>query len=81
MRRLGNALNIADPVAGIASLARTLGVATPLSALGLRSEDLERAANEAMATAYPNPRSATRDEVRALLAAALRGAPVASESG
>jgi maleylacetate reductase len=81
MRRLANALNVADPVAGIASLARTLGVATPLSALGLRSEDLERAANEAMTTAYPNPRSATRDEVRALLAAALRGAPVASESG
>jgi maleylacetate reductase len=81
MRRLANALNVADPVAGIASLARTLGVATPLSALGLRSEDLERAASEAMTTAYPNPRSATRDEVRALLDAALRGTPVASESG
>jgi maleylacetate reductase len=78
MRRLGRALDVTDPVAGIASLARTLGVATPLSVLGLRPEDLDRAAEEATTTAYPNPRSTTRDDVRAVLDAALHGAPVDS---
>jgi maleylacetate reductase len=74
MGRLARALGVTDPVAGIASLAKTLGVATPLSALGLRPEDLERAAEEATTTAYPNPRSASPSDVRALLDAAMRGA-------
>lgn len=74
MARLARALGVADPVAGITSLAQVLGVATPLSTLGLRDEDLDRAAEAATTTAYPNPRSATRADVRALLKSALSAA-------
>jgi len=73
MRRLGRALSTDDPVGAIAALGRTLHVATPLAELGLRESDVERAADEAMAGAYPNPRPATHDDVRAILIAALRG--------
>jgi maleylacetate reductase len=76
MQRLGRALNVVDPVAGLTSLGRALGVDAPLAELGLRAEDLDRAAIEATTVAYPNPRSATREDVHALLDAAWRGAPV-----
>jgi maleylacetate reductase len=71
MARLSRALETDDPVAAIARLGRTLGVAVPLRELGLREEHLDRAAEEATSTAYPNPRPADQAEVRALLAAAL----------
>jgi maleylacetate reductase len=72
MNRLARALDAPDPVGAIASLARALGVATPLAELGIREEDLGRAADEATRSAYPNPRDATRDDVRDLLARAWR---------
>jgi maleylacetate reductase len=71
MARLGRALETSDPVGAIAALGASLGVAVPLRALGLREEHLDRAATEATATAYPNPRTATREEIRRLLSSAL----------
>lgn len=76
MHRLAKALGARDAVAAVSSLTERLSVATPLSELGLRESDLDRAAEEATTSAYANPRSASRDEVRALLNDALRGAPV-----
>jgi len=73
MRRLGRALNTDDPVGAIVALGRTLRVATPLADLGLHESDVERAVDEATASPYPNPRQATREEVRAILIAALLG--------
>jgi alcohol dehydrogenase class IV len=74
MRRLARALDARDPVAAIRDLARRLGVATPLGELGLRPEDIARAADEVVASPYPNPREATRDDVMRLLESALAGA-------
>ncbi len=71
MRRLGNALGNADPADALFALAKSLGVAVPLSALGLREADIDRAAQQATATPYPNPRPYTRDDVRSILQGAI----------
>jgi maleylacetate reductase len=73
MQRLANALGAQDAVAGIAELRRTLGVNAPLAKLGLRDQDVDRAANEAAANAYANPRQASTADIHKILMAALRG--------
>ena len=49
-----------------------------LAAFGLGAADLERAADLAVESPYPNPAPVTRDGVRALLAGRLRGPPPGS---
>ena len=71
MERLGRAIGNPDVAAGLAALNRALGVHATLGDLGLRESDLGRAAEEVAAAQYPNPRPVTREDVRALLAAAL----------
>jgi alcohol dehydrogenase class IV len=44
-----------------------------LATLGLGADDVDRVAEEAAASPYANPRTADRDDVRAILGAALRG--------
>jgi maleylacetate reductase len=70
MKRLGRAMGASDPVVAIAALGHSLGVDTPLSELGLHAADVDRAADEATRTAYPNPRPASRDDIARLLEAA-----------
>lgn len=62
-----------SPADGIWTFARALGAPRSLRDLGLREQDLERAADLSVANAYWNPREVTRDEIRTLLGAAWRG--------
>lgn len=71
MTRLGRAIGHADCAAGLAALNHTLGISATLGDLGLQRDDIDRAADEVAATPYPNPRPVTRDDVRAVLLAAL----------
>jgi maleylacetate reductase len=73
MLRLARAMGGGDAVSAVTALGRALGVAVPLATLGLREDDLDRVAQEATASPYANPRPADRDDVRAILGAALRG--------
>lgn len=71
MRGLRKAIGNKDIAAGLAALNRDLCLTATLSDLGLRSGDVDRAADEVTATPYPNPRLVTRDDVYALLMGAL----------
>jgi maleylacetate reductase len=56
----------------------TLGTPTKLSEIGMKYEDLDRAADLASQNPYYNPRPVTRDGIRALLEEAFLGSrPVA----
>lgn len=71
MERIGHAIGNPDVATGLSMLNHTLGLNATLGALGLRPDDIDRAADEVTATPYPNPRTASREDVRSLLAAAL----------
>ena len=53
------------------SAGHALGITATLGTLGLRTTDVDRAAEEIVAVAYPNPRLASADDVRQILVAAL----------
>jgi maleylacetate reductase len=59
--------------AGLHALALQLGVPLSLRELGMRADDLERAADLATRNPYYNPRQVTRENVLALLASAYEG--------
>lgn len=67
-----------DPAAGLQTFARRLGAPTSLAALGMAADGIDRAADLALANSYWNPRPLTRDGVRALIARAWAGEPVAA---
>jgi alcohol dehydrogenase class IV len=71
MARVATALGVADAAAGLAALNRVLGLTRSLAALGLRAEDIDRAAALVTASAYVNPRPVTADDVGALMRGAL----------
>ena len=71
MQRLGAALGDTDVVASLIALSSAIGITYTLADLGFRRQDIDRAADEVTATPYPNPRPATRDDVRAILSAAV----------
>jgi maleylacetate reductase len=71
MARLGPAIGSADVVTGLVALNETLGITSTLSDLGLRAQDIDRAAEEVTATPYPNPRPVSVADVRQLLLNAL----------
>jgi maleylacetate reductase len=71
MRRIAHAIGASDASIGLAALGRALGLTMKLGALGLRAEDVDRAAEQVTASAYANPRPATTADVRALLLGAL----------
>lgn len=73
MLRLARAMGGGEAVSSIAALGRSLGVAVPLSELGLREDQIDRAADDAIAGSYGNPRAANRDDIHGILSAALRG--------
>jgi len=70
MARLARAIGHTDAAAGLAALNQQLGISATLSTLGLRSDDVDRAAEDVTATPYPNPRPVTRADVRAILLSA-----------
>jgi maleylacetate reductase len=58
---------------GLYDLAAELGAPMSLAGLGMREEDLDRAAELAVEKPYPNPRPVTLDSVRGLLDNAYHG--------
>lgn len=73
--RVARALGRDDAAAGLAELRASLGIPASLRELGMREEQLDRAADLAAAVAPTVPRQATRDELHALLSLAFAGAP------
>ncbi len=65
------ALGASDAVAGLTALNTSLGLTMSLGALGLRAEDVPRAAALVASSSYPHPRPATEDDVRCILRDAL----------
>ena len=66
-----------DAARAINDLARRHGAPTSLAALGMPADGLDRAADLAAATPYPNPRPLDRMALRALLQRAYDGSPPA----
>jgi len=75
MRRIARALDAAHAATGLFDLAKSLGLASSLRSLGLRLEDLDRAAELALRNPYWNPRPFTQQDIRALLGRAYEGLP------
>ena len=67
MTRIAQVLGVNDAAIGLAALGRALGLTMSLRQLGLRDEDIDRAAELVTASSYPNPRPVTKDDVRELL--------------
>ena len=63
-----------DAPRALHALARRHGAPLSLAALGMRAEELDRAADLAMLHPYPNPRPLERTAIRALLQRAFDGA-------
>jgi len=80
MARIARALGRADggdPLSAaraLHALASRLGMPTSLRVIGMPADGLERAADLAVQTPYPNPRALERSALRALLQRAFDGA-------
>lgn len=78
MRRIARALGAADAAQGLYALEQRLGTPTSLAAIGMTEDGLDRAAEIAVSSPYPNPRPLDRASIRALLDDAFHGrAPAA----
>jgi alcohol dehydrogenase class IV len=73
MARVARALGRESAAAGLYDLAASLGAPLALAALGMKAEDLDRAAEIAVQNPYYNPRAITREGIRALLQDAFEG--------
>ena len=67
MQRIAAALGASTATEGIRALGRAAGITYGLGDLGLKRDDLDRAAAIAAATTYPNPRAVTREAVLEIL--------------
>jgi len=79
MARIARALGApGDAALAVQQLSRRLGAPHSLAAIGMPAEGLDRVADLAVATPYPNPRPLERSALRALLQRAFDGAePIA----
>jgi len=73
MARVARALGAADAPAGLYDLEVKLGIPMALRDIGMPAEGIERAAQIAVASPYPNPRKVEYDGVLQLLRAAYEG--------
>ena len=73
MARIAQALGAEDAAEGLYDLAASLGAKQSLAEIGLPEEDLDRAADLAVESPYPNPTPLTRAGIRALLDDAFYG--------
>jgi alcohol dehydrogenase class IV len=73
MMRVARALGAKDAAGGLYDLEMKLGLQMRLADLGVRADDLERAAKIAMEAPYPNPAPVTYEGVLALLRNAHAG--------
>lgn len=75
MATVARALGVPDAARGVFNLAHRLGLPPSLAAIGMPADGLDRAADLAVQTPYPNPRPLERAALRALLQRAFDGAP------
>jgi alcohol dehydrogenase class IV len=75
MARVARALGASNAPRALFDLARRYGAPTSLAAIGMPAEGLDRAAELAAATPYPNPRPLERAALRQLLQRAFDGVP------
>ena len=73
MQRIAAALGASSAAAGVFDLAQRQGAPVALRAIGMRESDLDRAADLAVQTPYPNPSPLDRMAIRALLQSAFDG--------
>jgi len=73
MARVARALSADSAAVGLYDLASDIGAPLSLASLGMKLEDLDRAADLATQNPYYNPRPVTREGVRQLLDDAYRG--------
>jgi len=73
MQRIARALGSESAAAGLFDLARGLGAPVALQAIGMPADGLDRAADLAVQTPYPNPRPLERAGIRELLQNAFDG--------
>ncbi len=73
MARIARAVGAASAPAGLFDLAQTHGATMALRDIGMRAEDLDRAADLAVKNQYPNPRPLERPLIRDLLQRAFEG--------
>ena len=73
MRRIARALGVDEAPRGLYDLDASLGLELRLAALGMPAEGLERAAQIATASPYPNPRQVDYAGVLSLLHDAYEG--------
>jgi maleylacetate reductase len=75
MSRVARALGGMNAARAAFDLARRHGAPTSLAAIGMTANGLDRAADLAASTPYPNPRPLQRDALRELLQRAYDGVP------
>jgi maleylacetate reductase len=73
MKRIARALGSDDAALGVYQLAKENGAPTALKDIGMRAEDVEKAADIAIANPYWNPRPVERESILALLQDAYEG--------
>jgi maleylacetate reductase len=73
MMRIARALGAASAAQGLYDLAKKLGAPLSLKELGMPEFGLDKAADVAVASPYPNPRPLERDAIRTLLENAYHG--------
>jgi len=73
MDRIARALGANSAAQGLYDLTASLGAPVSLEALGMRREQLDRAADLAVQNPYYNPRPVTREGIRELLENAFEG--------
>ncbi|HKW84142.1 MAG TPA: iron-containing alcohol dehydrogenase, partial [Burkholderiaceae bacterium] len=74
MRRIAGALQAPSTPAALFDLAARHGAPIALKQIGMQAADLDRAADLAVQTPYPNPRALERGAIRELLQRAFDGA-------
>jgi len=79
MSEIARALGAYDAAGGLFELAGEIGVRRSLKEIGMREEDIDRAADLAVTNPYWNPRPVERDAIRGLLARAWSGASPVDE--
>ena len=73
MQRIARALGAPSAAAGVFDLAKRHGAPPALRDIGMRADDLDRAADLAVQNQYPNPRPLERSAIRELLQRAFDG--------
>jgi maleylacetate reductase len=81
MRQIAGALETSDAARGVFDLSASLGAPTALRAIGMREQDLDRAAEIATQTPYANPAPITQGGIRRLLDDAYFGRAPGSTQG